>query len=47
MTVLELLRLCEADAKYMQLHINSFIDDFRKSSRERRSKDILLGPGQS
>lgn len=47
MTVRELLDACAREPDNFQLHINAFVDEFRRASKERRVAAVAAGPGRS
>jgi hypothetical protein len=40
----ELLNLCAGDGAHFQLHVNTFVDDFRRAPAEQRGALIADGP---
>jgi hypothetical protein len=46
MTALELLHTCLQAGSELQLHINNFVDDFRRGSEQQRASMIAEGPAQ-
>jgi hypothetical protein len=47
MRVSELLESCEKDCGNFQLHINAFVDEFRRAPVEQRIAAVAVGPGRS
>ena len=44
MTALELVRTCAGEPPHYQLHVNAFVDEFRKASAEQRARMVAEGP---
>jgi hypothetical protein len=44
MTAAELLHLCLTEPDRFQLHVNSFVDEFRKARPQDRSALVAVGP---
>jgi hypothetical protein len=47
MKVAELLHLCSTEKELMQLHVNVFVDDFRRARPEDRPALVETGPARS
>ena len=47
MTALELVQACAGEPPHYQLHINDFIDEFRKASTDQRARMVAEGPAHS
>ena len=47
MRVLELLAACSRDREHFQLHVNDFVDSFRRASPPERAAMIAAGPTAS
>jgi hypothetical protein len=47
MTALELIQACAGEPPHYQLHINAFIDDFRKATAASRARMVSEGPAHS
>jgi hypothetical protein len=47
MRVSELLAACSRDREHFQLHVNTFVDDFRRAAPNARAAMIEAGPASS